>query len=1202
MVTVSWSGDGHVSGFDYATQRSAFVAPLATAGAVDANWPTRLQYTLDSSHPTSIDAQATLVFSGSGFFTPCDIGEYVAPASAFAAGHIPTITEIMAAAISVQGSATAVNVSGTYTLTVTGPGMSVLVAGTKYWVAVVPRQGGTPLGDPEVNGRATSVWTNRTPSKPMLVVSANSIPAGGSFTLSLSDGDPDQVSTATVMRRDCAGVQVQYAPRPTPGNPTPTWTDLPITNKSRNGFSDGSFQSGIVGWSASLGMASIAWANSSPPFGYELVATPTTGYPNAWVQSPKSTITAGKQYWFGGTVAFNPLTTDGRTTVAGFAMLRWYSDAGATTQVGSDQYGPTLNCSISGETVLYGMSVAPTGAVTARVFFNVATADPANGFHSADRIVLGYTYINDVRRAGNGNNGYGAVGGDGSGSETPYATGYVFENPGWWIDGGNNQHVPIAGAAELWQSESIPVQCSANSAAWVSGNGQLASGDWQLRVRTFDYGHPYPLEFGAMGTTGDTLTPDTISASNVSPWSDTVNVTVLAEVPSPNKLSPSGAVAIVKGNPITFSWNYRNTHVPTPYAQADYQTEIREVGASYWSALWSDTGTATSFTTSQGPDWNERFSGTIGTFEDGSTNGWGVITGGGTLSVVSGSAPSVHSGSHALMATGSAGAVAPARNISLASLGSDNVIEVSGWANLVSGSATGGFSFGLRFLNSGGAAIGSALQGSVLTNAPGWQFGTVLFAGTPPAGTVNIQAFVVATNSAGNPISVVLDDMSFRTRSNAGNTFPFKESTEYEWRVTYVHDTNGQISDPSAVARFWVVPQPASGAVIALPTSTIDGATLGCGKHTVEIYRRGGTERVGVLKNLSHVDWGRQRDDISTAQIVVSGWDVDCGNLLASLQTWAYEVVIFRNNGYTVDRVFEGPITLLTYEQDKVTIDAKDVMVYLYRRIIKQTMDDTANGDTVVSRAARVIQNVMAPDDPNVLAYLQILAKDDDAKERRSVPAYSRTAYEEIDDMAANAGLDYAAVGRAILLWDTSHRIGTLPELRDKDLGSPPIVSEYGMSMANVYVVSDGNGVWGEANRLNSSGNDPVYGLVELLSSSWASDSTGDSGTYTQAGLATVQASFATSAERSIKNRYTAPVVVRVPDGTTLSPDAPVSIQHLIPGVGIPIRSTGTLRQVAWLQKLDSIRVVEEKDNETVQLTMSPFNVDEALAAEESGS
>lgn len=192
--------------------------------------------------------------------------------------------------------------------------------------------------------------------------------------------------------------------------------------------------------------------------------------------------------------------------------------------------------------------------------------------------------------------------------------------------------------------------------------------------------------------------------------------------------------------------------------------------------------------------------------------------------------------------------------------------------------------------------------------------------------------------------------------------------------------------------------------------------------------------------------------------------------------------------------------------------------------------------------------------------------------------------------MAANSGLDYTVVGRAILLWGTKNRIGTLPEFRDKDLGASPIVSEYGMSMANVYAISDGNGIWGQADRLNEDDEDPIYGIVEMLSSTWAADSPEDTGTYTQDGINTIRRSFEAHAERSIADRYPPPVVVRVPDNTTLNPGTVISIQQLVPGVVVPLRSTGTLRTVVADQKLDSLRVVEESGSETITITLSPFS------------
>ena len=419
------------------------------------------------------------------------------------------------------------------------------------------------------------------------------------------------------------------------------------------------------------------------------------------------------------------------------------------------------------------------------------------------------------------------------------------------------------------------------------------------------------------------------------------------------------------------------------------------------------------------------------------------------------------------------------------------------------------------------------------------------------------------------------------------------EEGEWEWQVSVV-DTDEKDSGWSEVAYFWIVPPPKSGDVIPAPGATLDGGTLGCGTYRVFVYRRGGFTRVGELKGLSKLEWNRVRDDISTATISVADWDIDCGSLLASLQTWAYELVIYRDNGYSVDRVWEGPITLLTYAHDEVTIQAKDMMGYAYRRILRQRLADSGAGDTVVGRATRALQSAFAPEDPRILAYMRPIRNSNDARQWRVTPAYSRTVFEEVDDLAANAGLDYTCIGRSILLWGTKNRIGSLPELTDRDLGAAPIVSEYGMSTSNFYVVSDGNGAYGTADRF---GGDSLqtYGRVEILASTWTADSTtSPSADFSQEGVEKVKESYSKFAERAIADRFPPPMVVRVPDNTSLNPDTPITIQQLVPGVAVPLRSEATLRTVKATQKLDSVKVTVQGGKEVVSIVLSSFSRDDA--------
>lgn len=740
----------------------------------------------------------------------------------------------------------------------------------------------------------------------------------------------------------------------------------------------------------------------------------------------------------------------------------------------------------------------------------------------------------------------------------------------------------------------------------------LPGGTWRVRVRTYSFGQPTPLWPPLGDFTSNRLTPEQFEQQCVSPWSEPVTMTVTSQVAVPTLISPRDNIAVSDDrDSVRLQWVHRSSARPA-YPQDAREIQMKKVTDTDWVTVAAGVSGNEYFDmpmdlVSPPPVGVHEYLTDLG-FEGGTVDGWvgsgnldeTIMPTDGTQTVINVSG-GAHSGTKSIAIDYAGdGWATMSKHIDLAP--NDTAFRWSGWMKPNDASD---FTFALMIWRDAddeiivvpdGPSAGVGETKSVASWG-GWvEFDTGWF--DRPCGAVKVEltsySFIGSSDGHG------LDDLSFLGRDDfQTGDFTLEATTQYEWRAR-TRDTDCSWSGFSPSAKFWLVPAPASGGVKPVPSETIDGATLGCGTHRAFIYRRGGKIRVGELTGIEHLDWERKRDDISTSKIVVKDWSVDCGTLLSLLQCWAYEIVIFRDNGYSVDRVWEGPITLLTYEQDAVTIQAKDVMGYAYRRILKQNMSDAGkgNGRTVVARATSVLQNVFAPDDPNILQYLTPVARGDDAMQYRSTPAYSRTAFEEVDDMAANAGLDYTCVGRSILLWGTKHRIGTLPEFRDEDLGAPPVVSEYGMSMANRYVVSDGNGVWGEATRLDVSGNDETYGLVEMLSSTWASDSADETGTYTPEGLETIKKSFAEFAERSIADRYPPPVIVRVPDNTTLNPGTVLSIQQLVPGVVIPLRSVGTLRSVVASQKLDSVRVIEEKGNETISITLSPFSRDDAGGGE----
>lgn len=420
----------------------------------------------------------------------------------------------------------------------------------------------------------------------------------------------------------------------------------------------------------------------------------------------------------------------------------------------------------------------------------------------------------------------------------------------------------------------------------------------------------------------------------------------------------------------------------------------------------------------------------------------------------------------------------------------------------------------------------------------------------------------------------------------------FGPGARYEWQVRTQDTLTSAVSDWSPSETFWGTVAPGSavtGSVI--PRAFDSPQMLGCGHNRVFVYRKGGTHLVGEITPLVDVTWRRVRDDLSNILLHTNGWGVDCGRMLADIHTWTHELVVFRDG----KRVAEGPITRIEDSANGLEIEAKDVMAWLYRRIMRQGYNDAyrvVNGVelgnyTVVERALLIALNALAPDDPNVIPYLTTFDFPDDAGQSRVVEDFAKTAYEEIDDMAATAGLDYTTVGRRIMFWDTHRPIGRLPEMRTGNFTAPPVITEYGMQLATTYGVTNNNGIYGLAER----GPEP-YGLVELLASAYGETQTPAAGSeevLTSAARLALQQTLTSQAVRGIGPRFPAPVVVRVPDGTAVTPETPIDINHLVPGVWVPLRAEGTLRTIAQWQKLDLVEVNETSTSaEQVRVTFSP--------------
>lgn len=358
--------------------------------------------------------------------------------------------------------------------------------------------------------------------------------------------------------------------------------------------------------------------------------------------------------------------------------------------------------------------------------------------------------------------------------------------------------------------------------------------------------------------------------------------------------------------------------------------------------------------------------------------------------------------------------------------------------------------------------------------------------------------------------------------------------------------------------------------------------------HTAWIMERGGEQRIHQIIDISKIVWGRVRDDVSTATVTISA-DEDSSQAEALEQlvtgTGRYELAIWRGG----IRVWEGPITLVTFTRTGVEIMARDVMFYTMRLALSKTYDnsfhDGIDGTTyVVQRALDILTYELTRKDTvelalgmpsaNMLPWVVGHQTLTDARTSRKTAPYQYTVFEHIDDMAAKGGMDYTVVGRALHLWDTSKpAMGYTQKASENDFLGELYVSIYGMELGTRSIATDGQGHFGSFGDA-----DAFYGLVERLDSLYDEEATDQP----------TQSELESQAQRNLVGRNPTPLQVRIPDNSSLNMDGVLTIDDLVPGVYVPLVAQFGIVKVSQMQKLNTVKVTEEPTGETVQVTLFP--------------
>lgn len=352
-------------------------------------------------------------------------------------------------------------------------------------------------------------------------------------------------------------------------------------------------------------------------------------------------------------------------------------------------------------------------------------------------------------------------------------------------------------------------------------------------------------------------------------------------------------------------------------------------------------------------------------------------------------------------------------------------------------------------------------------------------------------------------------------------------------------------------------------------------SNLGQGNNVAVVQTRGGGQILGELPS-SQLGWGRRLDDLSETNVTipVSSMSTQCCGLLADTHTWGHEIQVYRDGAES----WVGPIVNITENGEGVQIRALDVLGFMVRRAtrgrvngapvfaVDEAVDDVTEAFTLGGWDGA---------DPNVLAYLEVLGAGTGPLTQRDIPFVSAYYFDTLDQLG-DIGVNFTTVGRRIILWPDTLTLGRVPTLLpSQHLSSDVTIVEDGMALSEVAIVTSDNGLWGVSTTPSFPTSDPFYGPVETITNI--------------PGLATTQA--CEDAANSVRaQNFPAPVRLVIPDGSTLTTDAPYSIGDLVPGVLMPVSHRGRCRSVAGDFILTSLQVTQTPEGETVQISVAPVS------------
>ena len=322
----------------------------------------------------------------------------------------------------------------------------------------------------------------------------------------------------------------------------------------------------------------------------------------------------------------------------------------------------------------------------------------------------------------------------------------------------------------------------------------------------------------------------------------------------------------------------------------------------------------------------------------------------------------------------------------------------------------------------------------------------------------------------------------------------------------------------------------------------------------------------------------------------LGGMSAACCGRMAEINPWEHEMSIYRDG----EEVWCGPVTGGLYSHSKGTLElsAKDLMAWFDHRWVELLVMDQYFDDVDVAEVMYWLLEHGYSKDPFNLEYSIMPINVPMTREYTAFTQGERWggAYPLIGDelrSLTEMGIDFTVVRRNMLggnLHASNRGAFTLTERHWSTLPDIPMV---GSTMATDLAVmggSGGYGGWYDDQMYIARSTDTIrekYGLLqEVVVNKTATD------------VDTTQTNnpIKSQAQQELSIRENPFVYL---NGGTLSPDAPVSVDMLVPGRAFDVQFNATCRAVEGTYRLYGINVkVADGSTEDISLEMTPIGAE----------